>query len=243
MGLIHRLVEQQKQEMAEGGAYGGSISMRGLPVMLAYDVGIPVGAYYLARLAGAGTFLALLVATLAAGARLLWTVWRQREVDGFALFMLIVFGGGLVASFWTGDERFLLLKNAVATGFAGVVFALSAAARRPLSYAIAKRMSLGDEQAHRDMIVGWQESRSLRKGFYIMTVVWGTGLVAEAVLRVWVIYQVGVDTAVALTAGIQVGTFALLGAWNVWFVLASRRLAVQRGTVRSGERLQPDPVA
>jgi intracellular septation protein A len=67
-------------------------------------------------------FIALLVASLLAAARIGWVAVRERELNPFATVMLVVFGIGLVLAFVSGDPRFLLLKNSVVTGVLGLVF-------------------------------------------------------------------------------------------------------------------------
>src|SRR3954462_7410610 len=59
---------------------------------LAWDVGAPLLGYYALHLLGATDWVALLVATLAAGLRLVWVALRTRQVTWFAAVMLAVFG-------------------------------------------------------------------------------------------------------------------------------------------------------
>jgi hypothetical protein len=223
MGIKQRLQE----DLAAGGQYGGDIPMKGLASVLAVDVAIPTATYYIARTAGASMFLALLLATIAAGLRALWTIWRQREVDGFAVFILLILGLGLAASFVTGDAKFMLYKNAAATIMAGLLFFASCIIKKPLSYAVGLRMSRVDDHSHADLLRGWEESAPFRRGFYIMSAVWGGGLVIDGLVRMWAIWKFSLDTSVWLSAVIQVLFFIVLGAWNVWFVALSRKYAAK----------------
>lgn len=242
MGIKERL----REDLAAGGTYGGDIPMKGLASVLAVDVAIPTATYYLSRTAGASMFLALLLATIAAGVRALWTIWRQREVDGFAVFILLILGLGLAASFVTGDAKFMLYKNAAATIMAGLLFFASCAIKKPLSYAVGLRMARADDHSHADLLRGWEESAPFRRGFYLMSLVWGVGLVIDGLVRMWAIWKFSLDTSVWLSALIQVVFFIVLGAWNVWFVTLSRKYAAraqQGATPRSAPTAVPTAAA
>ena len=149
----------------------------------------------------------------------------QGEVDGFSAFMFLVFAGGLALSWITGDARFLLIKGCIATVVVGVLFGASALVRRPLAFEVAKRLTAGDPRTRAELQHGWQVSSAFRAGMYLMTGVWGVGLVVEALLRLFVVLRLDIDRAVIATALIQVVAIVLMGAWNVWFVETSRRLA------------------
>jgi hypothetical protein len=78
---------------------------------LFYDIGVSVIAYFVAELLGASDYVALLAGTVVSGLRMLWVAVRQRRLNPFALFLLTLFGAGLVLSFFTGDARFILAKD------------------------------------------------------------------------------------------------------------------------------------
>ena len=105
---------------------------------LGWDVGLPVLGYYALHLAGVNDFIALLVASLLAAARIGWVAVRERELNPFATVMLVVFGIGLVLAFVSGDPRFLLLKNSIVTGVLGLVFLGTTLFGTPLTLAASQ---------------------------------------------------------------------------------------------------------
>ncbi|WP_157508983.1 VC0807 family protein [Luteipulveratus halotolerans] len=195
--------------MAAAGAYGKDVRLGGLVTMLLWDVGLPVVAYYVARAAGLSTFNALLAGTIVAGLRLLWVMWRTKEVDAFAAFMLFIFAAGTAASFATGDPRFMLLKNAVLTAVAGAVFLGSCRWGKPLCYAVARRLA-GSPESRDDLARGWDESAQFRQMFRLLSAFWGFGLVLEALVRVVLIYTTPVDVAVGASVVVQILAFAVM---------------------------------
>lgn len=212
-------------QMAEAGRFAPSIRMSGLLRMLALDIAIPVGGYYLARALGAGMTAALLISTVLAGIRLCWLIWRQGRADAFAIFMLFLFAGGLTLSLITGDPRFLLLKGAALTVLSGLVFLGSVAVRRPLTFSVAVRLAGSDEASAAGLREGWATSAPFRMGFYVMGVVWGVGLVLSGVVQIALIYTLTLDQSVAATNVVSLVVFAICIGWNVWFVERSRRLS------------------
>lgn len=193
------------------GSYGRDVNPKLLGTMLLWDIGLPVVGYYLSRTMGLSTFNALLVATGISALRLLWVVWRTKELDPFAAFMLFVFALGTAASFLTGDARYMILKNALLTLIVGVVFLGSCLRGKPLTFAVARRLA-GKGHAREDLDRGWAESPELRSRFRQLGWLWGGGLVAEALLRVVIIYTVSVDIAVGASTAVQLVAIALM-AW------------------------------
>ncbi|NNG38927.1 hypothetical protein HJ588_06520 [Flexivirga sp. ID2601S] len=200
---------EQADTAKHAGAYGKDVRLAGLVTMLLWDIGLPVVAYYLARAAGMSTFNSLLVGTVVAGMRLLWVAWRTKQVDAFAGFMLFIFAAGTAASFLTGDPRFMLLKNAALTLVAGVVFLGSCRFGKPLTFAVATRLA-GSAQDRADLHRGWAESADFRRKFVQLGLLWGIGLIVEALIRVAIIYLTSIDVAVAASVVVQLAAFAIM---------------------------------
>ncbi len=212
-------------QMAEGGQYAPSLRMSGLLKTLGTDLAIPFGGYYLARAVGIGVTASLLASTVLAMLRIVWLIWRQGHADAFAGFMLFLFSGGLALSLITGDPRFLLLKGAGLTVLSGLIFLGSAGLHRPLTLAVARRMTAEDEQANAELTRGWEVSSAFRKGFYVMALVWGAALVLSGLAQIWLVYLLPLDQSVAVTNVLALAVFAVCGGWNIWFIEHARNLA------------------
>lgn len=207
------------------GAYGGRIKLSGLVTMLAWDVGLPLAAYYIARAAGQSAFWSLMAATIVAGLRVAWGAWRHKHVDAFSAFMMTLFALGMVLSAITGDARWLLVKGCVITALAGFVFLGSAALKRPLTLTVGKRLAAKDPESLAELQQGWRESAEFRTGFIQLALLWGFGLVLESVLRLVVIYSTSLDFSVAASAVIQIIAYAAMIAITINRVKAMRALA------------------
>jgi intracellular septation protein A len=192
----------------------------GLPAILLsllWDVGLPVAAYFTLHWLGASDFTALLAGSLVALLRVLYLVVRTRRVDVLAAVMFVVFTLGLGLSFLTGDARFLLLKDSFATATAGLAFIGSCFVGRTLIYHGALRLKQGqpDELARFDTL--WRTNVRFRRNFRVMSAVWGVGLLADAALRIPLIYALSVPAAVTASNVLFITTMVLLTLWTAWF--------------------------
>lgn len=147
----------------------------GLIQMMLLDVGLPLLAYYGLHTAGVGDYRALLAATVVAGLRVAFVALRNRRLDGFAAFLMAVFAVGLALSFATGDARFMLAKDSVGTVVAGLIFLGTCVVGRPMMFYAAQRFSATTSEKRAWWNTKWQTSPGFRRGFRVMSVVWGVG--------------------------------------------------------------------
>lgn len=190
---------------------------------LAWDVGLPMVAYYGLHLAGVGDFVALLAATAAAAVRIAWVAVRDRSLNLFATVMLLVFGIGLALAFVSGDVRFLLLKASVGTAAVGLVFLVTAArGRRPLT--LAAEQSWAPARAQQ-IAQEYLTDPHVRRGHRVSSTVWGTGLLAEAAVRVPLVYLLPINVMVGLSTALLLTTFGGLIVWNARYVARVQRRA------------------
>lgn len=201
------------------------VRLRGIASLLMWEIVPPMLAYYAMRAFGASTYLALIAGALVAGLRALYVLVRERKLDGFAVFLFAFFLIGLGSSLLTGDERFLLAKMSIHTAFAGLVFLGSAMLRRPLTFAAAKRVMSADPAAVASMEARWASSARFRRAFYLITLVWAFGMLAEAVVRVGLIYLLPVDAMVGVSNLLVIATIGGLIAWTRWYRLRAQRRA------------------
>lgn len=193
---------------------------------LVADIALPLIAYYTVRGLGSSTWAALLAATAAGGIRLIAVALWTRQFSWFSAIMLMFFGVGLAVAFIGGDPRFLLLKDSFSTGLLGAMFLFSLVTRRPLALAAAEA-ARPSHAADLDHL--YRAGRPGRRAFRTSTLVWGLGLLSEALVRVPLVYMLPVDLMVGLSTAMMIGCMAALAGWNVVYVVqAARRYAELR---------------
>lgn len=186
-----------------------------------WDVGLSVGAYFVAHWLGASDVTALITASVVALLRLLYVVARTRTVDMLAAVMLGVFAIGLVLSFLTGDARFILAKDSIGTGAAGLAFLATCVVGRPLIYQAALRTKTGRpaEIARYEQL--WATSPDFRRRLRLMSVVWGVGLLTDAIVRLPIIYTMSTTSAVTASTVLFLTTMGSLALWTAWYARRS----------------------
>ncbi|KRF20620.1 hypothetical protein ASG90_18810 [Nocardioides sp. Soil797] len=187
---------------------------------LLVDIALPLVAYYALHAAGTSDWAALLGATAAAGVRLVVVAIWRRETSWFSAIMLVVFGVGLALAFVGGDARFVLLKDSFTTVLLGAVFLGSLAGSRPLALAAAQASKPWQADELEEL---YRNEPSGRRAFRVSTFGWGLGLVAEAVVRVPLVYLLPVQVMVGLSTALMIGAMAGLAVWNIAYILHTVR--------------------
>jgi hypothetical protein len=186
---------------------------------LAWDVGLPVAVYYALHLAGLNDWIALLGASGVAAARIVWVAVRHRKLNPFATVMLVVYGAGFALALATGDPRTLLLRSSLVTGVLGIVFLVTVFRGRPLTLAALQSFQPAQADAAQ---AEYESDADVRRGHRISSTVWGVGLLAEALLRIPLVYLLPISVAVGLTEVLLIMTLVGLVAWNGWYVRRAR---------------------
>lgn len=194
---------------------------------LIWDIGAPIIVYYPLRLLGASEVLALAAATAVALGRIAFVALRDRRFDGFAALLAVMFGIGLALTLATGDPRVILAKDSVITGVLGAAFLGSCAVGRPLMYALTRRMLPPERQAEADRRL--ETDPVYRSRLVTLSVVWGAILLAEAAVRVVLLYVLPVDVMFGLSHVLQFAAIGLAVLWSMVYGRRARRAAAGAG--------------
>lgn len=87
---------------------GAAAALR--PLIL--DLGVPLGSYYLMRAAGVALVPALAVSSIIPAVRTVAGLVKDRSVNGLAALIVVVNVVSIAVTFWTGDPRLMLAKDA-----------------------------------------------------------------------------------------------------------------------------------
>ena len=173
------------------------------------DVGLPVATYYLLKWAGLNDLLALTAGGLVSGGIAVAGVIRSRRTDPVAVFVLGLFVLGLVTALITGDPRLVLAKDSLTTTVAGLAFLVTTWVGTPLLYHFAIR-SAGDTPRGREIAEKYATMPEVRGRFRALSRLWGAGLIAEAMIRLVLVYTLPINVMVVVSPVLMIGTMALL---------------------------------
>jgi hypothetical protein len=204
---------------------------RALLLGLLWDVGLPAAAYYGGRALGLDAELALAAGGGLAAVRVAYVAAVRRRLDGLAAVVVGAFVLLLVASLLTGDPRILLARESIVSGGLGLLLLGSCAVGRPVLYAMLRRLYAGKAEVLARWDVLWRAQPGFRRVFTLMSLVWGAGLLAEAVIRVPLLYLLPVDALAAVSTLLQLGAIGLLLCWTLWYRRRRQRAAATTAAV------------
>jgi hypothetical protein len=217
---------------------------------LAFDIGAPIAVYYVLHGLGVGNLVALgagaVLPALSAG----YTLAVKRRADGVALFVLTTIVASILVSVIARDPRFLLARDGLITGLWGLWFLASVRARRPAAFTFARPLLEGRKSfTVRDWDALWQAEPAFRRIWRVSTVMWGTGLLADAVARVIMSYTLPVAVVPGLGGALWPVTFVVLQVvTNIYYhfaglnrLLGARWLAPSRPGISRPSAVRPGP--
>jgi hypothetical protein len=215
----------------------GDGRLRSLATIVVLDVAAPLAAYSLLRSAGLSAITALLLSGIFPAAAVLASGIRKRRLDVIGALVLAGIAAGTVTGLVSHSTRLLLLEGSVPTGVLGLACLGSLRGRRPLMYSFALEFTGPETAKGREMTTLWAYA-GFQRVFRIITVVWGVGFLAEAALRVVIVYNTSTGTALAVSKVMPIICAAILSAWTVGFAASQRRkgerMAAAAADVRAG---------
>ncbi|MFI1736122.1 VC0807 family protein [Streptomyces sioyaensis] len=167
---------------------------------LVVDAGIPLAMYYvLSDGFGLSEVAALGWSSVVPALRTVWSLVRRSGVNGLALLMLVVNAAGLATSTMTGDPRLMLAKDSVTSSVIGISMIVSVFLGKPLMTAGLKpfvtKGGPAGEAAWDRLIAGSAPFRRAERRF---SLIWGTVLLSECVVKAIGAYTIPVHTMVWL---------------------------------------------
>ncbi|MFI1161511.1 VC0807 family protein [Streptomyces sioyaensis] len=184
-----------------------SAARRQFAVTMLCDVVLPVGLYYVLRSAGCGELVSLLVSAAAPALSTGYSIVKRRRVDSIGLFVIAILVLAGLGSLISGSPRLTLARGGWFTGLIALWILGSLFASRPFTYQALKTLLPGKSE----MLEGfWRADPRFRRIWRGLTVLWGGGLLVDAVLRVIMAYTLPVDTVPALDGALYVVTYVVL---------------------------------
>ncbi|WP_433683828.1 VC0807 family protein [Nocardia sp. CA-119907] len=169
---------------------------RHLGRQLLVELVLPLGGYYGLRAAGVDPWLALIAPALLIVPFLAYHAIRQRRIDMVALFTLTMIVVGTVMTLVTGDPRTLMVRDSWIFGVLGLWVLATLFTQFPFMRTAARTIvtvKIGEE-GYRQWDARWDSDSRFRSQLRLLTAVWGTGFVLDALVRVALAYTLPVDS-------------------------------------------------
>jgi hypothetical protein len=209
--------------------------------MLGLNLVAPIVVYYALHSTGVDNVAALSVAAIPPGLGAAVRIVRERKVDWLAVMVVASMLTAIGVSFTTGSPRFLLAKDGWLMGMWGGWFLLSVRAERPAAF-LFTRPILESRKAFTveswDSL--WGRVPAFRRIWRTSTVMWGLGLLVDAVVRVTMAYTLPVAVVPGLGGALYPATFVILQViTNVYYHRAGLWTVLEARWAPSSRRPSP----
>ena len=158
---------------------------------------------------------------------ILWSIIefaRHRRVDVLSIFVLLGIVLSLLAFVGGGGAKFLQLREKLVTVFFAVVFLGSAVIGKPIIYELARAgMKRNNDTAELERFEKVRNEAGFRRTMTTMTLVWGFGMLADALLSIALVYAISIKQYLIVSPVLGYTTMGSLALWTFWF--ARRRRA------------------
>ncbi|HEV7834450.1 MAG TPA: VC0807 family protein [Caballeronia sp.] len=156
---------------------------------------------------------------------------RTRRVDALSILVLLGIALSVVLMALGGSPRLLLMRESIASGAIGVVFLLSLALRRPLTFYLARATVAREGEGGAERFEAlWNERPALRRSVRLMTAVWGLGLTGENALRSWLAWHWPIERFLVVSPFIGYGIYGALTVWTLMYRKKLQRRATDAPT-------------
>jgi hypothetical protein len=148
-----------------------------------------------------------------------WSLWQlaySRKLDVIGILVIAGIAASLVATMLGGNPRLLLVRESFITGIFGLVFLGSLWFPRPLMFHIVKATIAKQGIAEAQFAQRWSIP-GFRQTFYLMTVIWGAGLIAQAALQVILAFALPIEQDLVVSPIVGYGFYLVLLGWSFWY--------------------------
>ena len=150
---------------------------------------------------------------------IIWSLWQlvySRKLDVISLLVIAGIAASLVATMLGGNPRLLLVRESLITGIFGLVFLGSLWFPRPLMFYIVQATVAKQGIAEDQFAAKWSVP-GFRQTFYVMTVAWGVGLIAQMVLQIILAFTLSIEQDLVVSPIVGYGLYFVLFGWSFWY--------------------------
>ncbi|PGZ94185.1 VC0807 family protein [Bacillus sp. AFS029533] len=151
-------------------------------------------------------------------------LWKYKKLDVFGGLMLFTIVLTLLLVFLGGSEKILLVRESLITASVGIIFLVSLLFKRPLIFYLGMRFIQNNRFAENWSI------RYFRFVMRLMTFVWGITLLAEAIVRVIMVYNLSTERYLFFSNYVLYG---FIGAAILWNIIYRRKSATRLQEIKS----------
>jgi hypothetical protein len=187
------------------------------------DVVAPMATYFLLNALGVPPLLGMAFGCAVALASTARNTFIQRKIDRVGLLVVLEVAVSVGLMFLIKDPRLLMAKPAVYMEIGGFYLLATSIKGKPMNYEGVRGMAARKDPARGEAVdKAWDESPRFRSMVRMSAIAWGIAFIADGVLRILVVYSVGVQKAWLLS---NVPHMIIICLLIVFSALAGKRMA------------------
>jgi intracellular septation protein A len=193
---------------------------------VALDFLVNLGGPFLVYQLAAGHMSETAALMLSSAPPILWSIGQliwSRKLDALSLLVIAGIALSLVATLLGGSPRLLLVRESFITGVFGLIFLGSLLFPKPLMFLIV-RTTVTKQGMSEDAFSSRWSIPGFRFTFYLMTAVWGIGLLIEATLKIILAFTMPIGPFLVISPIISYAIFFGLLGWSIWYGNQRRKL-------------------
>ncbi|KXN74910.1 hypothetical protein CONCODRAFT_1983 [Conidiobolus coronatus NRRL 28638] len=150
-----------------------------------------------------------------------YTIGIKRRFEPLPFIVIISFCIGLGLSLGFNNAKLNEIKVAIIIGAIGLAYLISLAFKRPLMYYFNRPWMTGnDPQKMKEYEAQWEKPEFARQ-MRVITVIWGTGFLLQAIANLVLIFTVSLDLIIVLGKALTYGNIAILAVitiiYSIWY--------------------------
>jgi intracellular septation protein A len=174
---------------------------------------------------------------LSAAPPILWCIGqliRSRKLDALSLLVITGIALSLVATLLGGSPRLLLVRESFITGIIGLIFLGSLLFPKPLMFHIVKT-TVTKQGMNEEAFAGRWSIPGFRFTFYLMTIVWGAGLLVEATVKIILAFTIQTGLFLVVSPIISYSIYFGLLGWSIWYGNQRRKAGERLAAAAAGK--------
>jgi intracellular septation protein A len=191
-----------------------------------FDFLVNLGGPFLVYQLAAGHMTETAALMLSSAPPIVWSVGQliwSRKIDALSLLVILGIALSLIATLMGGSPRLLLVRESFVTGIFGVIFLGSLLFRKPLMFLVVKS-SISKQGMSQEAFSSRWSIPGFGFTFYLMTAVWGAGLLVEATLKIILAFTMQIGLFLVFSPIISYAIFFGLLGWSMWYGNQRRKL-------------------
>lgn len=159
---------------------------------------------------------------------------RRRQIDALSILVIAGVCLSLLAYVGGGSIRFLQLREKLITALVGLVFLGSAATGHPLIYQLGRATVRRRNPSELVAFEALKDNLHFRRTMMILTLVWGSALVAEAAVATVLVFLFSVSQYLLVGHVLGYVTMGAVGCWSFLYVSRKRREVLAHPAIQAG---------